>query len=116
VVRAPFEIVRDHIAALARSDWTALESTVSHPVQMKLVGVDDDDWEWTLSTLYRHVSQAWDYVPEDVQLSDGDDGAVRARIRFTNGGAVKVVEGRYRISGDCIDSIILTDEPPRAAD
>lgn len=83
---------------------------------MKLVGVDDDDWEWTLSTLYRHVSQAWDYVPEDVQLSDGDDGAVRARIRFTNGGAVKVVEGRYRISGDCIDSIILTDEPPRAAD
>lgn len=61
---APAEIVQGHIAALARYDWAALESTVSDKVQVGLVGVED--WEWTLSTLYRHVSQAWDYIPEDV--------------------------------------------------
>lgn len=108
---APVEVVRDHIAALARYDWAAMESTVSNNVQLELVGVEN--WEWSLSTLYRHVSQAWDYMPEDVELSDQGDGIVHAVIRLASGGgSVKQIEGRYRISGGRIDSIILTYEPP----
>ena len=108
------EVVRDHFAALARYDRAALESTASDKVQVRLVGVED--WKWTLSTLYRHVSQAWNYMPEDVQLSDWGDGTVHAIIRLANGGGfVKQIEGWYCISGGRIDSIILTDKPPRTA-
>ena len=110
-MRVPVEVVREHLAALTHYDWTVLENTVSEGVRLQLVGTEG--WNWALSTLYRHVSQAWDFASEEVRLSDQGDGTVRAQIRLTNGGGlVKQIEGEYHVRGDRIDSIRLTDEPP----
>jgi hypothetical protein len=108
----PSRLVRDHIdAALTRHDWDAVESSVSEDVRLKMTGIED--WVWTISSLYRHISQAWDFTPEDVQLGDRADGSVGADIRLSNGdGWVKRVVGDYHVLGDRIDFIALTDDVP----
>ncbi len=108
---AAAEIVREHIAAFTRFDWATLEGTVSESVRLQLVGIVD--WEWKLPTLYRHVSQAWDFTPEDVHLHDAGDGAVRVQLRLTNGaGLAKEIMGEYHVTGERIDAITLTDQQP----
>ncbi len=87
-----------------------LASSVSEDVKLLLVGTVD--WEWTLPNLYRQITQAWDFWPEDIQLHDQGSGTVRTTIRLTNGGATKEIEGVYHVSGDRIDAITLTDSVP----
>ena len=106
------KVVRGHIAALGRFDWKALDDTVAGAVQLRLAGVDG--WEWSLSTLYRHISQGWDIMPEGVQLYDAGDGTVHAHIRFANGGMEKRILGDYQVTGDRIGAITLTDAPTRS--
>ena len=104
---ADVEVVRLHLAALGRFDWAALQSSISEDAVLRLVGLEG--WDWAVGNLYRQVTQAWDYMPADVRLSDEGNGVVRAEIRLSNGGAVKDIEGEYRVFRDRIEAIVLTD-------
>ncbi len=73
------------------------------------------DWEWTIFTLYRYVTQAWDFKVADTQLSEGDDGVVTGVIRLVNHGWVKDVMCKYHVTQDRIFSITLSDSAPMKA-
>jgi ketosteroid isomerase-like protein len=103
----PVEIVRRHLLALSQSDIQALSTTVTASVQLRLEGVED--WDWTLTSLYRAVTQAWNFIPGDIRLDDLGSGHLAATLHLTNGDATKIVEGDYRVSGDRIDAITLRD-------
>ncbi len=100
---APVEFVRRHFTALARYDWVALQNSVSADVRLTLDGVQG--WDWELTTLYRHVTQAWDYTVGDLHLSDEGEGIVRVLIHLVNGDRAKDVTGDYHVTSDWIDAI-----------
>ena len=112
IVSTPSEVVREHLAALGRYDWTALERSVSESVRLQLLSVDSE-WRWTLTGIYRFVAQAWDYQLDDVRLAEEGDGIVRAAIKLTNGGVPKEVRGEYCVVRGRIDAITLDDGRPR---
>lgn len=109
---AALEIVRGHLEALARHDWTSLGGSVSETVSLGVQGVDSE-WRWTLNGIYRFVTQAFDYWPDDVQLVDQGDGLVRAVLKLTNGLASKEVRGEYVVIDGAINVITLTNALPR---
>lgn len=106
----PSDIIGEHVAAVSKYDWRAVERTVSENAQLRLAGVDSS--VWTISNLYRYVTQAWDFTIDNVQISDGPDGLVRAQIRLTNGEWVKQIQGEYCVRENRIASITLTDAHP----
>ena len=103
----PVEVVREHLAAVAEYDWDGVETSLSANAELTLGGVTD--WEWTISTIYRHVTQAWDFTIADKLISQGDDGLVTGVIRLVNHGLVKDVVGEYHVAQDRIISITLSD-------
>jgi hypothetical protein len=107
------EVVREHLAAVAGYDWAGVERSMSANADLTLDRVTD--WEWTISTLYRHVTQAWDFTVADTQLSEGDDGLVAGVIRLVNHGLVKDVVCKYHVAQDRIISITLSDSAPMQA-
>ena len=109
----PVEVVRDHLAAVADYDWDGVKRSMSPNVDLKLDGVAD--WDWTFYTLYRNVTQAWDFTLADTQLSEGDDGAVTGVVRLINQGWVKDVMCQYHVTQDRIVSITLSDSAPTQA-
>ena len=100
------DIVARHIEALSRFDWATLHSSMSKDPKLLLVGTID--WEWTVPTLYRQVTKAWEFMPRDIQLQDLGGGTVRATLRLEDG---RRIEGTYRASGNGIDEITLSDHP-----
>jgi hypothetical protein len=112
-VSAAVELVARHLAAVWKSDWTLLRQSMSSEPELR---VSHGDWshnEWEIGGLYRHISQAWDFRPGEVNISDEGDGIVRAKMHLTNGGEwTKDVEGEYRVRGDRIDRIRLVDSSP----
>lgn len=100
------DIVARHIEALSRFDWATLNSSMSEDPKLLLVGTMN--WEWTVPTLYRMVTRAWEFMPRDIQLQDQGGGTVRAALRLEDG---RSIEGTYRISGNRIDEITLSDRP-----
>ena len=106
-------LVARHLAAGWKSDWDDLHRTLSPAAKLRISHGDWTHAELGIGNFYRHISQAWDFAPGDVKLSDSGDGIVQAKLRLTNGGDwVKEVEGEYRVSGDRIDSIHLIDNQP----
>jgi hypothetical protein len=107
VVSAAVELVRRHFSALADYDWPTLESSVSSDAHMRLVGVSN--FKWTPTTIYRHVTQAWDLSVREVHFTDQGGGIVRAKIHLANDLQAKEIEGEYLVAMGRIDAIILTD-------
>ena len=104
------EIVRAHLNAAWRSDWETLRQSLSERPQLT---IRHDDWshsEWEIGGLYRHISQAWDFMPGTVQLSEKANGVVEADMCLTNGGGwAKKVTGWYHVDGGRIDVVDLID-------
>jgi len=98
------DLVARHIDALSKFDWTTLSSSMSTDPKLRLVGVTD--WEWTVPTLYRMVTKAWESMPKDVELEEESGGTVRALLRLEDG---RCIEGMYRVTGGQIDQITLID-------
>lgn len=109
----PVEVVRKHLAAVADHDWDGAKISMSGNADLALDGVTD--WEWTIFTLYRNVTQAWDFTFADTQLSEEDDGVVTGVIRMVKDGWVKGVMCKYRVTQDWIISIPLADSAPMKA-
>lgn len=109
----PVEVVRKHLAAVADYDWDGAKISMSANADLALDGVTD--WEWTIFTLYRNVTQAWDFTFAETQLSEGDDGVVTGVIRLVNHGWVKGVMCKYHVTQDRIISITLADSAPTKA-
>lgn len=100
------EIVSRHLTALAACDWPTFEDSISADVHLQLIGVTD--FEWMPTTIYRHVTQAWDLEVSSVQLTDEGEGVVRAEICLANSQLTKDIEGEYRVTMGRIDAITLT--------
>lgn len=113
VVSASVEVVRRHFSALADYDWRTLESSVSGDAHIRLVGVSN--FKWTPTTIYRHVTQAWDLPVRDVHFADQGGGIVQAKIHLANGLQAKEIEGEYLVVMGRIDAIILADAVPAKA-
>lgn len=113
VVSASVEVVRRHLSALADYDWPALDNSVSIGANLRLAGASD--FKWTLTNLYRHVTQAWDLPVRDVHLADEGEGVVRAKIHLANDLQAKDIEGEYCVAMGRIDAISLSDAVPTKA-
>jgi len=110
------EIVAKHLSALWAFDWDSLRQSVSDGAELVLVGGTDTGFSSDVGSLYRHITQAWDYFPvEDASLCDDDSGRVTAKIRLTNGdGGVKNVRGEYATRDGricCIRLAVTAPEP-----
>jgi hypothetical protein len=104
------DVVRAHLEAAWNFDWDALRNSLSDCAQLVLR--DAPEFDWDISGLYRHITQAWDFLPGHVDLSDRGDGLVDAEMYLTNGPQgrwAKKVSGEYRVSGQRIDRIVLSD-------
>lgn len=110
---ASVEIVRRHFSALGNYDWPTLENSVSGDAKLRLEGASN--FKWTLTNLYRHVTQAWDLPVCDVHLTDEGQGVVRAKIHLANDLQAKDIEGEYCVAMGRIDAISLTDAAPTKA-
>lgn len=107
------DLVARHLAAVWESNWTELTRTVTRDAELQMSRGDWTCDEWDISGFYRYISQAWDFFPGEVQLSDKGDRIVHAKMRLTNGGSwSKEVEGEYRVNGDRIDRIQFVDSCP----
>lgn len=83
---------------------------MSANADLTLEGVTD--WNWEVTSLYRYITQAWDFSVAETQLSEGDDGVVTGVIRLVNHGWVKDVKCTYHVTQDRIISITLSDSAP----
>jgi hypothetical protein len=106
----PVEVVREHLAAVAGYDWDRVKTSMSANADLTLSGVAD--WEWTIFTLYRNVTQAWDFTVADTQLNVKSDGVVAGVIRLVNHGWVKDVACKYHVTEDRIIAVTLSDAAP----
>lgn len=98
------DLVAQHIEALSNFDWATLDSSMSNDPKLVLIGTTN--WEWTVPTLYRMVTKAWEFMPRNIELQDEGDGTVRALLTLQDG---RSIEGVYLISGNRIDQITLAD-------
>ena len=108
-MRTAVEFVRHHLDTLWARDWAELERSIADDAELT---VTHGDWaysDWTVSSLYRHITQAWDFAPGEVRLSEGGDGVVAATMLLKNAGYNKTVQGKYRVKGDRICSVWLVD-------
>jgi hypothetical protein len=104
------EIVRAHLDAAWNSDWDTLRRSVADNPRLIVRGGTSSHFEWDIAGLYRHISQAWDFVPGTVQLSEKPDGVVEAKFCLTNGGGwAKQVAGIYHVHEGRIYLVDVTD-------
>jgi hypothetical protein len=104
------DVVQAHLAAAWSSDWDTLRRSLADKPQLLIRSGERTHSELEIGGLYRFISQAWDFQPGTVQLSDKGDGVVEAQMCLTNGGGwVKKVAGRYHVVGNLIDVVDLTD-------
>lgn len=104
------EIVSKHLSALWKSDWDALNQSLSRSPELILAAIEKSDVKWNIGTLYRHITQAWDFLPGEVHLSGYADGTVIAEMSLTNGhGWIKNVRGEYTVNEGRVCRIRLAD-------
>ena len=106
----PVEVVRKHLEAVADHDWDGVRRSMAANADLALEGITD--WEWDVTTLYRHITQAWDFTVADAQLVEGNRGAVTGMVVLVNGDRRKEVACEYRVNLDRIVSIVLSDGRP----
>ena len=103
------DLVSRHLSAVWSYDWVEVRSSLASDAKLQ---ISHDDWknsEWDVVDFYRYISQAWDFAPGSVELSDRGEGIVQAHMQLTNGDWAKDVEGEYRVSDDHINAIHLVD-------
>ena len=103
-------VVSAHLDAAWSFDWDKLRQSLSEDAQLIIRSGDRIHSESEIGGLYRHITQAWDFMPGTVWLNDKGEGIVQAEMSLTNGcGWAKKVAGVYRVSGNLIDLVDLTD-------
>jgi hypothetical protein len=80
------DLVAGQLSAVWTSDWAALRQTLCSDPELQISHGDWSQSEWEIGNFYRYISQAWDFMPGAVELSDEGDGIVQAKMRLTNGG------------------------------
>lgn len=106
----PVEVVRKHLEVVADHDWDGVRRSMAANADLTLKGVAG--WEWEVTTLYRHITQAWDFTVADAQLVHRDRGAVTGMVVLVNGDRRKEVACDYQVNLDRIVSIVLSDSRP----
>ena len=70
------------------------------------------DWKWQVGSLYRHISQAWDFTISEADLVDARGGIVTGRIVLLNAEWRKEVICEYRVTSGLISSIAFSESKP----